>query len=352
MLNSNPSNKDALAESINDLLSVLDNRSQDIIRRRYGLSTGQVETLDSIGKEYGITRERVRQIEEQAKKYMGKMHDVLDAIANLLNVIFEQNGGIIAEEHLLELVKNQTGTSAQPSLIIFYLDLMPLYQHNKGNQMFGPHWNHLNVHNQYTDQVILAAKEILEKSKQPLKEDELIQKIRDEIKVTNEILADSCIYALLVASQELQKTVFGEWGVANWVETSPRGVGDKAFIVLRRHGHPMHFRDITNQINEVKFDHKKAHEQTVHNELIKDGRFVLVGRGMYALKDWGFTPGTVADVLASVLDKSNQPLSKDEIIKRVLDQRLVKKTTVLLGLQNKQRFQKYPDDRYALKPNK
>lgn len=352
MLNSNPNNKDALAESINDLLSVLDNRSQDIIRRRYGLSTGQVETLDSIGKEYGITRERVRQIEEQAKKYMGKMHDVLDAIANLLNVIFEQNGGIIAEEHLLELIKSQTGTSAQPSLIIFYLDLMPLYQHNKGNQIFGPHWNHLNVHNQYTDQVILAAKEILEKSKQPLKEEELIQKIRDEIKVTNEILADSCIYALLVASQELQKTVFGEWGVANWVETSPRGVGDKAFIVLRRHGHPMHFRDITNQINEVKFDHKKAHEQTVHNELIKDGRFVLVGRGMYALKDWGFTPGTVADVLASVLDKSNQPLSKDEIIKRVLDQRLVKKTTVLLGLQNKQRFQKYPDDRYALKPNK
>ncbi len=52
------------------LLEALDERSRDVMLRRFGIKTGDVETLESIGKEYGITRERVRQIESQAKKML------------------------------------------------------------------------------------------------------------------------------------------------------------------------------------------------------------------------------------------------------------------------------------------
>lgn len=345
----NPNKGNVLEENIVHLLGVLDNRSHDIIVRRYGLNSGQVETLDSIGQEYGITRERVRQIEAQAKKSLAKRHDVLDVIALVLNTVFAEHGGILAENHIIELVNLNTTNTAKSSVVIFYLDIMPLYQRHKGTDLFGPHWYHLNVHNQYADEVILAATRLLKKAKQPLKEEDLISKIRNEIKIDESVLTNSCIYALLLASKDIQKTVFGEWGLADWVDTSPRGVGDKAYIVLRRHGHPMHFREITKQINEVKFDHKRAHEQTVHNELIKDERFVLVGRGLYALQDWGYTPGTVADVLESILAKSQEPLTREEILKRVLEQRVVKKTTVLLGLHNNKRFQKQSDNHYTLR---
>jgi hypothetical protein len=93
---------------------------------------------------------------------------------------------------------------------------------------------------------------------------------------------------------------------------------------------------------------KKTNFQTVHNELIKDARFVLVGRGVYALKEWGYEPGTVKDVISQVLKKAKQPLSQDEVLKRVLSQRLVKESTILLNLGNKKCFLKSENGRYSV----
>lgn len=156
------------------------------------------------------------------------------------------------------------------------------------------------------------------------------------------------IAAALIASQPIEQTVFQEWGLTSWPEVSPRGVGDKAYAVLRREGKPAHFRDIANTITQSHFDTKQANAQTVHNELIKDNRFVLVGRGLYGLSEWGYVPGTVADVLETVIRKSDAPLSREELIEAVLKQRLVKKNTILLGLQNSKRFAKV-GDRYRLR---
>ena len=102
-----------------------------------------------------------------------------------------------------------------------------------------------------------------------------------------------------------------------------------------------------------KFDYnmpnKKTYPQTVHNELIKDPRFVLVGRGTYALAEWGYVPGTIKDIITKVLKDKSEPVHKDEIVKQVLAQRLVAKNTVLMNLNNKANFEKDQNDKYFLR---
>ena len=94
---------------------------------------------------------------------------------------------------------------------------------------------------------------------------------------------------------------------------------------------------------------RKANIATVHNELIKDSRFVLVGRGLYALKEWGYEPGVVKEVIAKVLRAEDKPLTKEEVFQKVLKQRLIKENTILLNLQDKSCFFKDEAGRYTIK---
>ena len=96
----------------------------------------------------------------------------------------------------------------------------------------------------------------------------------------------------------------------DWPEISPKTVRDKIYLVLKKNDEPLHFETIARRINEVKFDDgQKALGPTVHNELIKDDRFVLVGRGMYGLQERGYEPGIAREVIAKVL-KEKGPLTR------------------------------------------
>ncbi len=340
-----------LINTAQELLEVLDARSRDIVTRRYGIKNGKIETLESIGKEYGITRERVRQIEVQAKKLIARRMDVLQEVSQLLKDVFTYHGGILSGKQLIETISSDKENQVQNTIIAFYLDILPNFKFVTRTPRLGPHWAYSEQENKSIDYVIDQAEEILTKQKHPKDENSLISEIRLQDSLGEDELPNEVIIALLRASKSVKETVFGEWGLEDWVETSPRGVGDKAYVVLRRFGKPEHFRSITDLINDASFDHKRAHAQTVHNELIKDSRFVLVGRGLYGLTEWGYIPGTVADVLEAILNKATGPLTREELLEQVLKQRMVKKTTVLLGLQNTDRFQKTTGNRYKLTKN-
>lgn len=331
-----------------DMLKVLDARSRDIITRRFGLKNDEKETLESIGKEYGITRERVRQIESNAKKALSNLDDVLAASNTFFVEMFQSNGGALAESHVVELTKEKLGYDVAPNMIHFHLEILPDFRYVTTAKLFDPHWRHVPSVHARIDDIVSTAQNILKNYSHPIELNSLIEEIQTELVSETIPLPRSTVYAALVASKHVAPTAFTEWGLIGWAETSPRGVGDKAYAVLRRHGKPSHFREITDLINSAGFDHKMANPQTVHNELIKDSRFVLVGRGLYGLKEWGFMTGTVADVLETILKKAQEPLSRDELIKQVLKQRLVKKNTILLSLQNSRRFKKVDDNKYTL----
>ena len=152
---------------------------------------------------------------------------------------------------------------------------------------------------------------------------------------------------------------FGEYGLRSWSKIEPSGTKDRAYLLLSHKKQPLHFKEIAKSLNNrtdiivsplilSRSWFKKVEVQTVHNELIKDSRFVLIGRGIYALKDWGYKPGKVADVIKDILKESKRPLTQEEIIKEVQKKRFAKTNTIILNLHNKKIFKKLEDNRYTL----
>ena len=136
----------------------------------------------------------------------------------------------------------------------------------------------------------------------------------------------------------------GEWGVAQSPNVRAKGMRDYAYLTIKRHGSPMHFTEVARTISDL-FD-RKAHVATCHNELIKDSRFVLVGRGLYALSEWGYSAGVVKDVIQEILKKYG-PLTRSEIIERVRKERYVKDNTILVNLQDSKLFGRDDKGRYV-----
>jgi len=328
------------------LLVVLPERAQDVIMRRFALSKEDDRmTLEAIGQMYGITRERVRQVENFALGSMRKS-DVFEkdtAVFDELKDLITSLGGVVREEDLLNHISTDRSTQNH---IILLLVLGDYFKKQKEDARFHHRWMvDEGVAANVTDSLRSLSKEL---SKDNLVTEEEI--VSSFLKHLNDVEPhynnEDTIKRWLLLSKEIGKNPLGEWGMAASPNVSARGMKDYAFLVIRQHGSPMHFTEVAKAILEV-FD-KKAHVATCHNELIKDGRFVLVGRGLYALSDWGYQGGIVKDVIKALL-KNEGPLTKDEIIDRVLKERYVKENTVFVNLQDRTHFKKNKDGKYAVK---
>jgi hypothetical protein len=140
----------------------------------------------------------------------------------------------------------------------------------------------------------------------------------------------------------------GGWGLVSWPLIVPRRIRDKVFLILEEAGKPLHFEDITKLIGQKFTNDRKVLSRTVHNELISDERFVLVGRGIYALSAWGYAPGVVSDVVKEVLQQAGHPMKIGDIVEEVLKRRQVKRNTIIANLQNRALFTKVAKATYDL----
>ncbi len=326
------------------MLNTLDERPRAVLVYRFGLDSSKPRTLESIGREYGVTRERVRQIEAFALNKIRQSDEFLnteDVFTEIKDVI-DSKGGIVNEEDFLE---NKVKTKDQRSHLLFLLVLSDLFQKMKEDTSFHCSWVTDTEKAQKTKQAVeLLHKEINRDNLFSKKEVLSILSGHLE-KITQEKIKGDVLSSLLKISSVVKPNELGEWGVASSPYVNPRGMRDYAFLVMRRHGSPMHFTETASAIKELF--NRKAHMQTVHNELIKDNRFVLVGRGLYALKDWGYEGGVVRNVIEKILTQNNY-LPKEEIIKRVLKERYIKENTILVNLQNKKYFKRDNQGRYTL----
>jgi len=153
--------------------------------------------------------------------------------------------------------------------------------------------------------------------------------------------------ALMEIDKRLKVVDDDKIGLYEWRHIHPRTLRDKILFVLRSEKSPMHFVDIAEKISSKTFDNKRVNIQAVHNELIRHPQFVLIGRGIYALKEWGYEKGTVADVIAKLLKEKGE-MSQDDIIKNVLKNRQVKEITIVLALKNSEKFERIGRKRYRL----
>jgi len=331
------------------LLKSISSRNRDIISRRFGLKSGRKETLESIGKGYGITRERVRQIEEAtlAQLRHGVENDgtAVRPYFDLVSSILEEHGGILSETDLFDKFSGNVNPSAVSSCLVLLMTLNPRFKYSRDSNDLNAFWTLKDSHVKQAKQTLSTLVKFLNKNNQTVSEGGLYNFYK---KRTKTAASQKATLACISLSKNISKNIFGEVGLAHWPEIKPRGVRDKAYLVLKRSKKPRHFREITKLINEVRFSKRKANTQTVHNELIKDKRFVLVGRGTYGLSEWGYKAGTVKDVLVDTLKEAKKSLSKDELVARVLSARFVKENTVTLNLQDSKLFKKLEDGTYTI----
>lgn len=328
---------------VRNLLKALPTRAKDVIVKRYGLGASDEKmTLDAIGKGYGITRERVRQIENYAIANIQKSKEYEGASAAFaeLEKHLEALGGIIAEEDLLDSVSKEQSTQNN---IYFLLVLGRAFKRQKEDDDFKHRWHLDDVHAKRIEDALRKIYKGL-KDEDIIPESEFIEAFLKHLEDVSENYKDhEILKRWLGISKAVGKNPLGEWGVSKSPNIKARGIKDYAFLVVRKHGSPIHFSEVAKQIE--KLFNKKAHVATTHNELIKDKRFVLVGRGLYALSEWGYVPGVVKDVIVKVIEK-NGPLTKKEVIEKVLKERYVKENTIVVNLQNPKFFKKDKDGRY------
>jgi DNA-directed RNA polymerase delta subunit len=339
--------KNLILEKTEFFFNQLNEKQKIILMRRFGIGVPEKETLESIGKDLGVTRERVRQIEKKALESIKKdinqsgLKKVYQKIKNFLGL----GGGIKKEEKISE----DLGLREVHNELLFLLHIHDDFYRFRENDIFYTFWAIDPSKAKEIERILEITIRELEKINQPLTQREFFNDFRKRIKIiTGKNLSLKVFYNYFEIFKPIKVGLDGKIGLIHWPEIRPRGVRDRAYIVLKNQGKPLHFREIAQLIDQLDSS-KRTHVQTLHNELIKDERFILVGRGYYALKEWGYQPGLLKDVIVSILENSQKPLTREEIIEEVQKQRIVKPSTIVSALYDKSFFQKTADGRYFLK---
>lgn len=336
--------KQSIDQLVEGLLLDFSPKQRRVVVGRFGLKNGERATLQSIGDELKITRERVRQIEEQAiKKLAKKVKEEATSIIEYAKKHLASVGGVKRDDYFIQDIIHglEVGTDIkhadQKLRFLFWVAGAPAYSKND-DDMHGFWYTDEKAKGKFLDFIKTVTSFLKTNKKEEILNKKLyLNQCKDLV---------SC--HLLSIPKHFGVNIFGDFGLKNWPEIDPKTVRDKVYLVLKKHDQPLHFEDIAKNINKFGLDKKAAHVQTVHNELIKDERFVLVGRGVYALKEKGYEPGTVREVIARLLKKHGS-LESGTVVKLVNEQRFLKENTILLNLQNRRYFKRLDNGKYQVR---
>lgn len=315
-----------------DILDHLPERSREIVAKRFGVATEKPMTLQAIGDEYSITRERVRQIVQSGLKSVRDTdsHEGFDAVRDEIIRYVDRSRGIAVEDHII----NELGGDTHPERGAVRFFIEGLSELDVVNSRKFPVTDRVIISKDFDlDQwhkIHEAVKNVLNEKEKVYTSNRLHEKISDE----HENVEHDALEQYLEVSREINQNPFKKWGLVEWDEVSPRGVREKALLIMKEKKKPMHFREIAEAIDKYNLGKKgkKSHPQTVHNELIRDDNFVLVGRGVYTLNNDDYVQGTVKDVIENILQNAEEPLTSEEVVDRVLKMRYVKPSTVKVNL--------------------
>jgi DNA-directed RNA polymerase delta subunit len=339
------------------VLKPLTEREREVVFLRHGLDLKGKKTLENIGNKFNITRERVRQIENSALKKIKatpEVSGILEPVEAVFNQTLEQFGGIMPEELLLDEVLTVVGSEEDNKIFTSFILTQLLnerFHFIDETDDYYPAWKLPAFSLDNLEEVLGLIYKIVEETKEPIQLKDLLNILQNKYNdhTHKSFFKEPILTSFLTISKKIENNPFNEWGLVDWDLITLKRISDKVYLVLKKETKPLHFTEIANKINELGFDNKKANPATIHNELILDSKYVLVGRGIYALKEWGYEPGIVSEVVAEVLRNSKKPLTRDEIINQVLEKRFVKKSTIILALMNKDHFVKNSDGTYSLK---
>lgn len=327
-----------------DILGTIEReREREIIARRFGLYDRK-ETLEQIGELLGITRERVRQLEKAILiRLRASAEKDMPHIAQIEKEFIKELSEMGRVARVSDLAKKLTkdGDDRDKSHVAFLGSLAPAITLVDENDDYHQALAIKEYHDEKTvkarvDNVVKTIKEY----GKPLTIEQLYEKLSG-YEHPDHVRATASISKHLTHLKD-------QWGMVKWPLVNPKNIRDKIYVILQENEKPMHFSEISGAIKKSDFKRKDVTTQAIHNELIKDKRFVLIGRGIYALNEWGYSKGTVSDIITKILKKSKEPMHRDAIVKEVLKSRQVKETTILLNLQGKPQFKRVAKATYEL----
>lgn len=341
-----------LTDVIEDMFLVLTNKEKEVVIKRFCLDNKPKQTLEKIGQSFSVTRERVRQIEKIA---LGKLRRTVDTtkisvINKYAKEIMKANGGVLLESKLVAELINKIASQQETDAHIIRLALninSDIVKFDKTN-IYKPFWKLSTINFDDIKSVITLGITFLNKKGDVSTELDLANQVKEMFVDKGKTIENEFVVSAMEVDKRVKRVPEG-FGLTSWRHINPRSIRDKAYIVLKKTAEPLHFVEIANRIASAGFDKKVVTTQAVHNELIRYDQFVLVGRGLYALKEWGYKKGTVAEVIEGLLKKKS-PMTKQEIIAGVLKQRKVKKGTISLNLQKNAQFVRVGRAVYALDP--
>lgn len=339
-----PDPKAELEQAIQSVLSTIERpREADIITRRYGLN-GERETLEQVGETLGITRERVRQIEKATLIRIklsldnGKNPLFNSAEMEIVKTLHEM-GRAACVDKLTKKLLNDT-SERNRAIVTLLAELSSKMLLTTENDKYN---SAVVLTSERDDRAIKkqvdSIVKVLREHGEPVTLDELYRLVGGDYEHPKEVGAIASISKQITSLRDM-------WGLSKWPSVNPRNIRDKIYVVLKENEQPMHFSEIAKAVKSQNFHRNNVTEQAIHNELIKDDRFVLIGRGIYALAENGYKKGSITDVITDLL-KENGPMYRDDIVREVLKTRQVRETTILLNLQSKPQFKRVAKNQYA-----
>ena len=333
-----------LEKTLDGILSNFSEKQRKVLDGRFGLS-GKKRTLQEIGDDIGVTRERIRQIESQAvQKIRPMVKSEFKELLQEAGEFLDKMGGVRRDDYFTSDLQRILSSdiihhARYPHYTLGFLFLVGGAPHfYKEDDNVRSFW----YSNEASKKKFLSFLKNLVSFFNKNNKDKILEE-----KIHLNKIKDFVAGNYISISKDFDVNVFGDFGLASWPEIRPAVIKDKAHLALKKHGQPVHFRDIAKLIDEFGMGFE-THPQTVHNELIKDDRFVLVGRGMYALKGHGFEGGTVKEVIDRLLKKGG-PLSSEEVVRLVSQKKILRENTILLNLQNRKYFKRLKDGRYHIR---
>lgn len=340
-----PDIKAKLDNVIQSILSTIERpREADIITRRYGLD-GERETLEQVGETLNITRERVRQIEKATLIRIklslddGKNSLFNDVEMDIVKALHEMGRAAKVDDLAIKLTGDSSSKTCATLTLLAELSSKMLLTSENDRYYAAIILTSERDDRQIRKEIDGIVKTLREHGK-PVTLDELYRLVGGNYEHPSEVGAIASISKQITSLRDM-------WGLTKWPSVNPRNIRDKIYVVLKENGQPMHFSEIARQVKSQNFHRNNVTEQAIHNELIKDDRFVLIGRGIYALAENGYKKGSITDVITELL-RQNGPMYRDDIVREVLKSRQVRETTILLNLQSKPQFKRVAKNQYAL----
>lgn len=338
-----------IAKIIGSAVADLNPRQKEVLVARFGLTgAAEGETLAAIGDRLHVTRERVRQIENSAmalaKVNVSKDGEAVAILAKISKYI-SGKGGVAGKPDVVRYA-GTLSKGIRETQLDFLAEASGAFDVRREDDDFVPLYatseKEWKVAKTFVDGWVNALR--------ARQGNVFAGSYRTELAgfVKSKAFSNTVAENQLALSKHIGINPYGDLGLREWPEINPKTVRDKIYLVLKKKGEPLHFESIAKHINDVGFDAQEALAPTVHNELIKDDRFVLVGRGMYGLKEHGYEPGIAREVIAKVL-KEKGPLSAKDVVSHVTKQRFFKPNTIVINLQNKDLFEHLSDGRYQIR---